>query len=370
MKEARALLRRWEDNDPETRALWKKMNDWVVEGFKHTYERMGIGFEQVYYESDTYLLGKKVVEEGLARGVFSRRADGATIAHLDEAGTKEKVLLRADGTSVYMTQDLGTIFKYYKDCPFDSFLYVVGDEQLHHFKVLFALLGRLGAPYADKLRHVSYGMVDLPSGRMKSREGTVIDADALLDELKNLAEEKTRLLGKSSTMNEKERGKLYEDLALGAIRFFLLQVSPSKRMLFDKEAALDFQGVTGTLIQYTHARICSLLRRGEKEGISVDNLTPVADKEALRAEEQLLIRRLLSFEKTLEKAAQSYMPSLVAQWLYELARSYNRWYESHAIFKQDIPPALRSWRLWLSARTRWHLEKGLSLLGIAAPKRM
>lgn len=366
MQEAQQMLLAWEQEDKEVRRCWKQLNNWVYEGFDATYTRLGICFDHTYYESDTYLLGKDLVEEGLQRGLFYRKSDEAVAVDLEKEGLGEKILLRADGTSVYITQDLGTAELKYKDYPFDTSLYVVGDEQNYHFKVLFAVLKCLGRGYASDLRHISYGMVDLPSGKMKSREGTVVDADTLLDELEQMAAEKTKLLGKTEALSEIEQKQLHQALALGAIKYFLLKVQPSKRILFDPDASLDVHAVTGTFVQYTHARISALLRRAQTEGIApAAGLFP----EQLTAEEQALIAELLRYGEQVQAAAAAYDPSILAQYLYELARRYNRWYETHPIFK-SAEASLRPWRLWLCARSQWRLEHGLSLLGIHAPIRM
>ena len=364
MQRARHLLRAWEDNDPEVRRIWKMLNEWVYKGFASTYERMGIHFDKTFYESETYLLGKKVVEEGLEKGLFYRNKDGAIAINLEEEGLGEKILLREDGTSVYVTQELGTADLKRRTYDFDRSLYVVGDEQNYHFQVLFALLRRLERPYAHQLEHISYGMVDLPSGKMKSREGNVVDANDLLDTLEEMAEAKTQQLGKVEHLGVDERARLCRSLALGAIKYFLLKVHPKKRILFDPEASFDLHASTAAFVQYTHARIAALLRRAVKEQLTP---SPLPLPQTLRQEEQALLAHLLDYEEEVEAAARAYDPSIVVQYVYELGRRYNRWYETHPIFSQR---SVASWRLWLSERTKWRIQHALSLLGIEAPEQM
>ena len=364
MQQAQQLLRAWEENDPKVRALWKKLNSWVYEGFDLTYRRLGTSFDKTYYESETYLLGKEVIEEGLKKGVFYRKETGAVAVDMVEEGLGEKILLRSDGTSVYITQELGTADLRAKEYTFSSSLYVVGDEQNYHFKVLLLLLRRLEREYVDKVQHISYSMVDLPFGKMKSREGTVVDADTLLDELEQLAVKKSQVLGKTSELSTQEKSKLHQQLALGAIKFFLLKVHPNKRILFNPEASLDVHAATGTFVQYTYARICTLLQRVEEELSSSSDLPS-----CLQLEEQALIEQLLCYEEEIEAAAAAQDPSIITQYVYELARRFNRWYETHPVLKAGSP-SLRQWRASLASRTQWRLQHGLSLLGIEAPTRM
>ena len=364
MQEARRLLRSWEAGDPSVHKTWQQLNSWVYQGFESTYKRMGIRFDKTYYESKTYLLGKELIEEGLKRGIFYKKEGGAVAVNLSEEGLGEKILLRSDGTSVYVTQDIGTAELKYKEYPFDCSLYVVGDEQNHHFRVLFAILKQLERPYAARLSHISYGMVDLPSGKMKSREGTVVDADQLLDDLEKMAAQQTQRLGKLEDMPLAEQLELHKLLAVGAVKYFLLKVHPSKRMLFDSAASLDLHTSTAAFVQYTYARIAALLRRAQQEGIRPSKEAP---PQQLSAEEQAVVAQLIDYPEEVAAAATAYDPSLVIQYVYELSRRYNRWYETHPIFKSSH---LQPWRLWISARSHWRLRHGLSLLGIAAPERM
>ena len=395
MESAKKMLRNWEAGDKEVRRRWKELNAWVVDGFEKTYKRLGIRFDRTYLESETYLLGKDMVKKGLEQGLFTKKQDGAITASLEKEGLGEKVLLRADGTSLYITQDLGTARLKYEDWPFSASLYVVGDEQQHHFKVLFALLEQLwGGNVRNRpvFKHISYGMVDLPSGKMKSREGTVVDADQLLDKLEEMVAAETEVLGKAEEFSQKAREKLHKKLSLGAIRYFLLKVQAKKRILFDPAASLDLHGMTGIFVQYTHARISAVLRQAEcHENIARRGGSPTKElkrtkkaliqllkfypeklpyPEELEPVEQALISQLLFYPRQLEAAAASYDPSVVAQYIYEVARCYNRWYETHPILKKEVPIDLQIWRLWLCVRTKWCLKHGLNVLGIAALGRM
>ena len=366
MKQAYRLLKDWEEEHTSVRALWKQMNQWVYEGFDKTYQKMGIHFDEIYYESKTYSRGKEMVEQGLSKSLFYRREDGAICADLSSKDLDEKVLLRADGTSVYITQELGTAAQKYEDYPFTLSLYVVGDEQNYHFKVLRALLAHLSLPYADCVEHISYGMVDLPSGKMKSREGTVVEADELLEEMEDEAARKTEKLGKTDHMSEEERKQLHRVLALGALKFFLLRTHPKKRMLFDPKSSLDVHAATGTFIQYTYVRLCALLRRAEADTDSSYQTNMPSNPSP---EERTLILTILECSTTLEESAQKYDPSLWAQYLYELAKQYNRWYETHPIFNQsDLK--IRAWRLQICAYVGKYLKDGLNILGIEVPERM
>ncbi len=354
------MLVAWEAGEPEVRALWLKMNGWVYAGFDATYRRMGVSFDQVYHESDTYLLGKDIVAEGLDKGVFYRRTDGAVCIDLTDIGLDEKVVLRPDGTSVYITQDLGTADLKYRDHQMTRSVYVVGNEQDYHFKVLFAILQRLGRPYAAGLHHLSYGMVELPSGKMKSREGTVVDADDLMEEVVRAAEAESSERGKVAGLAEAERSALYETLGLGALKFFLLRVGPAKKMLFDPQESVSLQGDTGPFVQYTHARIRSLLAKADA--------TTAAPVEALHPLERALVRRLTQLPDAVAAAVRSYDPSVVAAYALDLAKDYNRFYTELPVLKAE--PAQVVLRLHLSQTVADTLAITLGLLGITAPERM
>jgi len=366
--EAQNMLRLWEANDPEVVALWKKMNSWVYEGFEETYRKMGVSFDKYYYESDTYLLGKDIVEEGLKKGVFFQKEDKSTWVDLSSEGLDEKLVLRGDGTSVYMTQDMGTADLKYNDFKLDKSVYVVGNEQDYHFDVLFKIMRKLGRPYGDGLFHLSYGMVDLPSGKMKSREGTVVDADDLMDEMIQTAENHTKELGKIDGFTPEQATELYEILGMGALKYFLLKVDPKKRMLFNPQESIEFQGNTGPFIQYSHARIKSILRKAKQLGIEYKStdFNPIS---SLHESEQNLIFILGEFEKKIQLAGQEYSPSVIAQYLFDLAKDYNRFYADVAIF-QENDPLLVSFRVALSGMTAKTIKKGMGLLGISVPDRM
>ncbi|MDN3203543.1 arginine--tRNA ligase [Algoriphagus sediminis] len=366
--EAQNMLRLWEANDPEVVALWKKMNSWVYEGFEETYRKMGVSFDKYYYESDTYLLGKDIVEEGLKKGVFFQKEDKSTWVDLSSEGLDEKLVLRGDGTSVYMTQDMGTADLKYNDFKLDKSVYVVGNEQDYHFDVLFKIMRKLGRPYGDGLFHLSYGMVDLPSGKMKSREGTVVDADDLMDEMIQTAENHTKELGKIDGFTPEQATELYEILGMGALKYFLLKVDPKKRMLFNPQESIEFQGNTGPFIQYSHARIKSILRKAKQLGIEYKS-TDFSGISSLHESEQNLIFILGEFEKKIQLAGQEYSPSVIAQYLFDLAKDYNRFYADVAIFQED-DPLLVSFRVALSEMTAKTIKKGMGLLGISVPDRM
>ena len=366
MQEVQTLLQRWEQGDPEVVQLWKQMNGWVYEGFDATYQKIGISFDQVYYESDTYLLGKSVVEEGLQQGVFFQKDDGSVWIDLTDEGLDQKLLLRADGTSVYITQDLGTVELRFRDHPFDKMIYVVGNEQDYHFKVLFAILKKLGRRYADGLYHLSYGMVDLPSGKMKSREGTVVDADELIDEVVDAARQQTEQLGKIEDFTEAQAEELYQMLGVGALKYFLLKVDPKKRMLFDPEESVQLQGNTAPFIQYTHARIAAIGRKAQADGIATDQVPEIAK---LEPPEQELIGLLNESPNKVALAAEGYAPSVVAQYAYDLAKSYNRFYTEVPIFGVD-DPKLIAFRVALSATVAQTIRHAMGLLGIGVPERM
>jgi len=362
---AQELLKKWEDGDPETVDLWKIMNGWVYEGFDRTYKTMGVHFDKIYHESDTYLLGKDLISEGLEKGVFFKKENGSVWVDLTEDKLDEKLVLRADGTSVYMTQDMGTCEMRYQDYPFDKSIYVVGNEQDYHFQVLFTIMKKLGRAYADGLYHLSYGMVDLPSGKMKSREGTVVDADDLMAEMFETARRHTQELGKIEGLSEQEAEELFKTIGLGALKYFLLKVDPRKRMLFDPEQSIEFQGDTGPFIQYTHARISAIMRRAAT--LEIGHQVP--ENVELHDREEELIYRLSLFPKIVQEAASGYAPSVVAQYIFELAKDYNGFYQEVPIFNEDNKD-LVALRLALSAHTAKAIKKGMGLLGINVPERM
>ncbi|HLR50761.1 MAG TPA: arginine--tRNA ligase [Candidatus Sphingobacterium stercoripullorum] len=362
--EAQDMLRRWEAGDQEVLDLWNMMNSWVYKGFDATYNRMGVDFDVNYYESNTYLLGKKLVEEGLESKVFFKKEDGSVWVDLSDEGLDEKLLLRGDGTSVYMTQDLGTAQLKYDDYNLDQSIYVVGNEQDYHFKVLFSILKKLGKSWASGLHHLSYGMVDLPSGKMKSREGTVVDADDLMDQMFSTAESRTEELGKTDGLDQNEKDSLYELIGQGALKYFLLKVEPKKRLLFNPEESIDFQGHTGPFIQYTHARICSILRKANDEDFSnVDTLQSLNDSE------RELVQLLNNYPKVIEQAAQEMSPAHVANYIFELAKLYNKFYHEEPILKAE-DKNIKGFRLLLSKSTAQIIKRAMSLLGIAVPERM
>jgi arginyl-tRNA synthetase len=367
MKLATEMLQQWEQKDPGILALWKKMNQWVYEGFAVTYREMGVDFEKLYYESDTYLLGKKEVLNGLATGVFFRKEDGSVWVDLTADGLDQKVLLRADGTSVYITQDIGTAILRYRDFPkITRQIYTVGNEQEYHFKVLFLILARLGYAWASACYHLSYGMVDLPSGKMKSREGTVVDADDLMNEMVEEAEKQTRALGKIDELSGTEVKALSEMIGLGALKYFLLKVDPKKRMMFDPNESIQLQGHTGPFIQYTHARVKSILRKAKDLAIdsggdfSVQHLEP---------SERDVINLIHTYPERIKEAGREYSPAVVANYMYDLAKAYNQFYQQIPIFQESDSEKLK-FRIALSAVVADTLRKGMSLLGIAVPDRM
>ena len=329
MKEAHDMLVRWEQGDEEVRALWKKMNDWVYQGFDETYKAMGVGFDKIYYESETYLEGKAKVEEGLAKGLFFRKPGGSVWADLSNEGLDQKLLLRADGTSVYMTQDIGTAALRFKDYPIDKMIYVVGNEQNYHFQVLSILLDRLGFKWGKELVHFSYGMVELPNGKMKSREGTVVDADDLMEEMVSAARRTSEELGKFADMTENERNDIARIVGMGALKYFILKVDARKNMLFNPEESIDFNGNTGPFIQYTYARIRSIMRKAEAEGIVLPSVLP--NTLPLNEKEVQLIQKLNSFETVVEQAGKDYSPSGIANYCYELTKDFNQFYHDYSI---------------------------------------
>ena len=364
MLEVQEMLRQWESGDTEVRSLWETMNGWVYDGFNQTYSRLGVRFDRNYYESDTYVLGKQDIEEGLARGVFYRRDDGSVWIDLREDGLDEKLVLRRDGTSVYMTQDIGTAIQRFKDFSIDRLTYVVGNEQDYHFRVLFLILKKLGYAWADQLFHLSYGMVDLPSGKMKSREGTVVDADDLLDEMESTARALSEELGKTEGLGEAEKAQLYRVLGHGALKYFILKVDPRKRMVFNPEESIDFNGHTGPFIQYSHARIKSILRKAEVRSTAWSWSDIAVDE---RSKE--LIQTLDRFPEAVQQAARNYSPAVVAQFAYDVAKAFNAFYQSNPILNAESD-ALVAFRVELCRTTASALRRALEMLGIEAPDRM
>lgn len=361
--EAQDLLKKWEAGDPETVALWKTMNSWVYEGFEETYKNLGVDFDKIYYESDTYLLGKEIIDEGLEKGVFYRREDGSVWADLTKEGLDEKLVLRADGTAVYMTQDLGTAVQRVEDFSIDGMVYTVGNEQDYHFKVLFLILKKLGYKWADNLYHLSYGMVDLPSGKMKSREGTVVDADDLMEEMIQTAYEISEELGKLDAYNEEEREGLYRMIGMAALKYFILKVDPRKGMLFDPKKSVDFQGNTGPFIQYTYARIQSILRKVDFD-YSEDLATYQLDER-----EKNLLKQLEIFPEILEQAADMHSPAQVANYTYDLVKEFNSFYQNVSILGADTREE-RIFRVQLSKKVAEVVKTAFGLLGIEVPERM
>jgi arginyl-tRNA synthetase len=367
MQEAQKMLLAWENNDPEVRKLWETMNGWVYEGFNETYRKLGINFDKIYYESETYLVGKKIVEEGLANGIFYRRPDGSVWADLREEGLDEKLLLRSDGTSVYMTQDIGTAKVRYDDFPIKKMVYVVGNEQNYHFQVLSILLDKLGFEWGKSLVHFSYGMVELPDGKMKSREGTVVDADDLIDEMLRTARDTSEELGKLDGCSPEEVENIVRMVALGALKYFILKVDPRKNMTFNPKESIDFNGNTGPFIQYTHARIRSVLRKADEQSISfgkVNNLHLL-----LSEKERYLIQLLTEFPEVVKEAGNEFNPALIANFLYELVKEYNQFYHDYSILKEENTD-LRNFRLVLSSAIAEVIKNGMALLGIEVPERM
>lgn len=361
LKEAQLMLQKWEAKDDEVLALWEKLNNWVYQGFEATYEKLGVNFDKYYYESDTYLLGKDIVKEGLAADLFYRKEDGSVWIDLEKEKLDHKLLQRGDGTSVYMTQDMGTADLKYQDFKFDKSVYVVGNEQDYHFKVLFKIMEKMGRSYAAGNYHLSYGMVDLPSGKMKSREGTVVDADDLMDEMILAAKEKTDALGKTDGMSEKELKQLHYDVGMAALKYFILKVDPVKRMLFDPQESIDLQGDTGPFIQYSYTRIQSVLRQSKLGKINVNS--------NLESSERQLLLQLSQFGNAIEKGVQSYSPAVIANYIYELARSFNRLYAEVPLLKEENPDK-QSNRIAICYATAHVLKQGLGILGINAPERM
>lgn len=366
MKAAQEMLVKWEQNDAETVALWRKMNDWVFAGFNETYKKIGVSFDKTYYESNTYLLGKDLVEEGLASGVFFKKENGSVWIDLKEEGLDEKLVLRSDGTSVYITQDLGTTDMKFNDFKNDKSIWVVGNEQDYHFQVLFAIMKKLGRSYANGCYHLSYGMVDLPSGKMKSREGTVVDADDLVAEMVAEAQREATERGKIDEFSEEEKTKLFDTVALGALKYFLLKVEPKKRMLFNPQESIDFQGNTGPFIQYTHARIKSILRKAESQEIAIP--TKLSSNELKKSESELIFL-LSEYPSAVKKAGEEYSPSVIAQYAFELAKTFNQFYADASIMN-ETDSQKQVFRLALAKTVAETLKKAMGLLGIDVPERM
>ncbi len=363
MKEAQVMLQKWEANDAEVINLWKTMNGWVYAGFDKTYKQLGVDFDKFYYESETYLLGKDIIQEGLEKGVFFKKEDNSVWIDLTDEGLDQKLVLRGDGTSVYITQDLGTAQLKYDDFKMDESIYVVGNEQDYHFKVLFAILKKLGKEWANGLYHLSYGMVDLPSGKMKSREGTVVDADDLMAEMIETAKERTEELGKTEGFNEEEKASLYQTIGMGALKYFLLKVDPKKRLLFDPNESVDFQGHTGPFVQYTHARIKSVLRKADYTGADVK--TPAS----ISPYERDLIQALANYPAIIEASAQEFSPAQLANYAYELAKLYNKFYHEETILKAE-DENVKGFRLQMSASAARIIAESMNMLGIQVPERM
>lgn len=367
MAEAREMLRLWEAEDKEVRALWEMMNNWVYAGFDETYKMMGVGFDKIYYESDTYLEGKGEVLRGLDNKVFYRREDGSVWADLTADGLDEKLLLRADGTSVYMTQDIGTAKLRFDDYPIDKMIYVVGNEQNYHFQVLSILLDKLGFAFGKGLVHFSYGMVELPEGKMKSREGTVVDADDLMEEMINTAHEISRELGKLDEMTPEEANDISGIVGLGSLKYFILKVDPRKNMTFNPKESIDFNGNTGPFIQYTYARICSVLRKAAAQGIRLPERLPLTF--SLSEKEEFLIQLIANYAAVVKEAGTEYSPALIANYIYDLVKEYNQFYHDFSILREE-DVELKNFRLILSANVAKIVKSGMSLLGIEVPERM
>ena len=367
MVEAQQMLKRWEEGDKEIRDLWSRMNGWVYAGFDETYRKMGVGFDKVYYESNTYLLGKELVQKGLDMGVLFRKEDGSVWCDLTADGLDQKLLLRKDGTSVYMTQDLGTALLRHNDFGAERLIYVVGNEQDYHFKVLKLILGKLGFDWADKVYHLSYGMVELPNGKMKSREGTVVDADDLIAEMEVTAEEMCRDHGKNDDMTPEQLKDLYHMLALGALKYFILKVDPTKNMLFNPAESIDFNGNTGPFIQYTHARIRSIVRKAAEQGVQPER--ELAAPVALTDKERAVVKCLHDLPSTVASAAANYSPAMVANYAFDLAKSFNSFYQDTPILRES-DENLRLWRVKLCSLVALSLKNTMRILGIEVPERM
>ncbi len=364
--EAQEMLRKWEAKDEEVRALWEKMNGWVYDGFDVTYKTLGVDFDKVYYESQTYILGKGLVEEGLAKGIFFRKEDGSVWIDLEADGLDQKLLLRGDGTSVYMTQDLGTALQRFEQNALNGIIYVVGNEQNYHFQVLKLILKKLGYEWSDDIFHLSYGMVELPEGKMKSREGTVVDADDLCEAMINTAREMSQELGKLDGCTEEEALAISSMVGLGALKYFILKVDPKKTMLFDPRESIDFNGNTGPFIQYTHARICSVLRKAAEQNIAFEGEAIACE---LLPEEVELVKVLCDYPTTVAAAGEAFAPSMIAAYTYELCKSFNGYYHDHSILREENE-AVKRMRLQLAQQVARVINRSMRLLGIDVPERM
>lgn len=367
MNEAREMLRLWEAGDMETVSLWEKMNSWVYAGFDETYKKLGVDFDKIYYESQTYLDGKDVVLEGLEKGIFYKKEDGSVWADLTNDGLDHKLLLRGDGTSVYMTQDIGTAKLRFDDYPINKMIYVVGNEQNYHFQVLSILLDKLGFEFGKGLLHFSYGMVELPEGKMKSREGTVVDADDLVEEMVNTAKETSQELGKLDGYTDEEANEVARIVGMGALKYFILKVDPKKNMTFNPKESIDFNGNTGPFIQYTHARICSVLRKAEEQQITISSVVP--SNIELSTKEEYLVQLAADYAVVVKQAGDEYNPALIANYIYDLVKEYNQFYHDFSILKEENND-LKIFRLILSANVSKVIKSGMSLLGIEVPERM
>ncbi len=365
--EAQEMLRKWESRDKEIIRFWKLMNKWVYRGFKKTYNKLGVSFDKIYYESKTYLLGKKLVLKGLKKGELYQKDDGSIWADLTADGLDHKVLLRSDGTSVYMTQDVGTAHQRFTEYQIEQLIYVVGNEQNYHFQALAIVLKKLGFEWANKLKHLSYGMVELPEGKMKSREGTVVDADDLLDEMFQTAKQMAQELGKLDGMNEAEKNEIIRIISLGALKYFILKVDPKKNMVFDPKESIDFNGSTGPFIQYTYARIRSVLRKADEMEIKIEKMGIVS--ESIGAKEKELIKYIFEFPELVKEAAESLNPAIIANYLYELAKEFNQFYHDFSILK-EANIEIRNLRILLSSKISEVLKSGMGLMGIEVPERM
>jgi arginyl-tRNA synthetase len=368
-REAREMLQRWEAHDPATIELWKQMNGWVYDGFKETYRKLGVSFDKYYYESDTYLLGRDTVEKGLASSAFYRKEDGSVWVDLTDVKLDHKVLLRSDGTSVYITQDLGTAQMRYRDFGAEKMVYVVADEQNYHFEVLFEILKRLGEPYADGLYHLNYGMVDLPTGKMKSREGTVVDADDLLAEVTNEARETAKERGEITSLSQKEQEDIIGKIALAALKFHIIKVHPKKRMVFDPRESVDLQGQTGPYVQNAYVRIRSVLRKAKETGISLDDTHAAGIYQSLEVQEKDLVQLIYGYPGILQAATNDFDPSLVANYCYDLAKGFHKFYTDYSILKGKDAMEI-AFRLQLCRAVANTLRSGMELLGIEMPERM
>ena len=368
MIQAQEMLRKWEQSDPAVVALWKSMNEWVYAGFNKTYSDIGVAFDKFYYESNTYLSGKDIVQEGLEREILFKKDDNSVWIDLTAQKLDEKILLRGDGTSVYITQDLGTAELKYADFPFDKSIYVVGNEQDYHFQVLFTILKKFERPYADGMYHLSYGMVDLPSGKMKSREGTVVDADDLVSEMIQTAEEHTKELGKIDGFDDEEAKQLYETIGLGALKYFLLKVDPKKRMLFDPKESIEFQGHTGPFIQYTHARISAILRKAAELNVKFENADFEGISDLSEAELEL-IQEIYRYPERVKQAGDDYSPAIIANYVFDLAKTYNRFYQDTPILNESDPHVV-AFRVLISKVVKDVVRSAMGLLGIEVPERM